>query len=467
MTRRHLIIDRPPMAGKNMSTHIQISVDDRAAIEPWVTTLAAHLEYPLVDQFGSPIAYRLLSVSGETLLPATGRFADARFPSGSQFVLEPDWPRTASMPQYAREAEQQTHVSILARRIDRRSLMSAGILTTFSLLGLGSGMTTAFAQRLLNQRKMAASPVSLCTTFRHHQQTVRTVTWAPDESMVASGGNDGIAFLWKLDGTVLHMLPFSAPVRALALSPDGAQLAAGSANCVSFFDAQTGSQLAENAGQHTAAVTSLGWTNEGSAPLALSAGIDRRAIVWNEQSHQPQVVFRQHTSAIEALAVLANTVATASFGGVARIWSATSGQELHGYYADSQHAFRAIAFSSLGTLAAGSDDGVVRLWSDGRICTRQIPDTFGLHCVDGALHLQGHTRPVQAIAFSPDGTLLATGGDDKKLIIWSVPKKTPVLIQDQPDVLTALAWSPSGRYLAGAMGSRVAIWQVHLEEKRK
>ncbi len=463
MTQRQLIIERPLELGKKMPTRVQVSVDDRAAIGPWMMTLATRLGYPLVDSFGSPLAYHLRSVSGETILPTAGRFADARFPSGSQFVLEPDRQSTISMLEYGREAGRGVHMPLSSLRFSRRSLMSVGILTTFSLLGFGSGMTTAFAQRFLDQRRMARAPVSILTTFRQHQQTVRTVTWAPDESRVASGGNEGIAFLWKLDGTVLRTLQFNAPVRALAWSPDGAQLAAGSANIVSFFDTQTGSQLAENAGQHTASVTSLGWTDtQGSAPLALSAGADKRAVVWNGQSHQPQVIFRQHTSAIEALAVLATTVATASFGGVVRVWSATTGQELHGYYSDSQQAFRAIAFSSLGTLAVGSDDGILHLWSAGRICMQQIHDAFGLHCVDGAAHLQEYTRPIQAIAFSPDGTLLATGGDDKKLIIWSVQKKTPFLIQDQQDALVALAWSPSGRFLAGATGLQVTIWQVHL-----
>jgi WD40 repeat protein len=463
MGQRHLVIEHPSLGGKKRPAPIEIRVDDQAAIGPWVTTVAARLGYPLVDHFGAPVTYRLRSVSGERLLPMAGRFAAARFPSGSHFVLEPDRQGTDALPRNARETEPHTHGSISAPSRDRRSLLCAGLLTAVSLLGLGSGMTTAFAQRLLtHQKAMATLPISLHTTFRHHHP-VRTVTWTPDESRVASGDDAGIVLLWNVDGTVLHTLQFTAPVRALAWSPDGAQLAAGSARTVSFFDASTGVLLAENAGHHTASVTSLGWTNEqGSAPLAVSAGVDRKAIVWNGHSHQPQVIFRQHTSAIEALAVLTTTVATASLGGVARVWSATSGQEVHGYYAGSPRAFRAIAFSAQGTLATGSDDGIVRLWPDGRLCMQQIQDAFGLYCVDEAAHLQGQTRPVQAIAFSPDGTLLATGGDDRRFIIWSVPKKTPVLIQDQQDALAALAWSPSGRFLAGAMGSRVALWQLHL-----
>jgi WD40 repeat protein len=375
------------------------------------------------------------------------------------------------MQKYVREAL-QTYDPISSLRFSRRSLMNAGLLTAISLLGFGSGMTTAFAQRLfsqrhltqrhLNQRKETVVPVSLHTLFRQHKQTVRTVTWAPDESMVASGGNDGMALVWKLDGTILYMHQFNAPVRALAWSPDGEQIVAGSANTVSFFDAHTGSPLAENAEQHTASVTSLGWTSaQGTAPFALSAGIDKKAIVWSEQLHQPQVFFRQHTSAIDALAILEDVVATASEGGLVRVWSALSGQEIHGYYFDTQQPLRAVAFSPKGCLATGSDDGMVHLWSDGRTCIHQVPDAFGLHCVDQVIRLQAHTRPVRTLAFSPDGMKLATGGDDKKLIIWSLPTMTPLFVQPQNDGLLALSWSPSGQFLAGAVGSRVALWQMH------
>jgi WD40 repeat protein len=268
--------------------------------------------------------------------------------------------------------------------------------------------------------------------------------------------------LWKPDGTLLQTLHCPSPVGALAWSPDGRQLAVGAATTVSFFDAQGGVLLAANATQHTAALTALGWTDiPGVTPLVISAGLDKTAWVWNGQTHRPQMVFRHHTAAIEALSVLAETVATASQGGVTRVWQALNGQEVHGYYASSRQPNRSVAFSSQGALVVGSEDGSIALWNDGRTCMLQVHDTFGLHCLDQAHRLQGHTRAVRALAFSPDGKLLATGGDDHRLILWSMRSMTPLLMQPQQDTLSALAWSPSGRLLAGALGTRVVLWQIH------
>jgi WD40 repeat protein len=352
--------------------------------------------------------------------------------------------------------------------VSRRALMQSGILATSSLFGLGSGMTSAFAQYLLSQPRTplrATLPatntltIATQTIFTRHSHTVRTITWAPDERLLASGGDDGCVFIWQRDGSLVQTLPFTAPVRAVRWSPDGQQIVTANATTVSFFQAQTGQILAQDAGHHSAPITALGWTNT-PTPLAISAGLDTTAIVWNGQSHQPQTIFRQHTTAIEALAVLAETVATASHGGVTRVWNALSGQEIHGYYADSAQATRAVAFSALGSLAVGGDDHRIQLWTNGRACTQETQDRFGLHCLDSPHHLQAHTRPVRALAFSPDGTLLASGGDDNQLMLWSLHTLAPILRYPQQETIAALAWSPSGRFLAGAVGSHILLWQI-------
>ena len=467
MAPRQLVIACPPLRGKRIPSQVHTQVDDQTPIGPWLTTLAAHLGYPLVDSFGTPVVYRLRLASEEKVLPASGRFAEARFPSGSIFLLEPETLITRPMQVISRSEQ----VYLPGLSLSRRALLHGGTVTAFSLLGLGSGMATGLAQRLLQAHserstgtsaRSGSSLLRVQATFSQHQQTIRAVTWAPDGQALATGGDDALVLLWKPDGTILQTLDSPAPVGALAWSPDGRQLAVGAATTVSFFDAQDGVLLAANTTQHTASITALGWADVPDVtPLAISAGLDKTAWAWNGQTHRPQMVFQRHTAGIEALSVLAETVATASQGGVTRVWQALSGQEVHGYYALSQQPSRSVAFSSQGTLAIGSEDGSIALWNDGRTCMQQGQDAFGLHCLDQAHHLQGHTQAVRALAFSPDGKLLATGGDDHRLILWSMDSMIPLLMQPQQGALAALAWSPSGRLLAGALGTRVVLWQIH------
>jgi WD40 repeat protein/DNA-binding XRE family transcriptional regulator len=75
---------------------------------------------------------------------------------------------------------------------------------------------------------------------------------------------------------------------------------------------------------------------------------------------------------------------------------------------------------------------------------------------------RGHTGWVYAVAFSPDGQLIATAGDDGLVRIWHAQTADPVtaLIGHQRRV-RALVFSPSGRLLlSGGEDGQVRVWDV-------
>ncbi|WP_376796426.1 protein kinase [Thermogemmatispora sp.] len=84
------------------------------------------------------------------------------------------------------------------------------------------------------------------------------------------------------------------------------------------------------------------------------------------------------------------------------------------------------------------------------------------------LTFQGHSDWVTAIAWSPDGTLLASASSDHSVHLWDSGSGRPVGLYrgHQSDVL-ALSWSPDGVYIASAASDGVIhIWEARSGQRR-
>jgi len=76
--------------------------------------------------------------------------------------------------------------------------------------------------------------------------------------------------------------------------------------------------------------------------------------------------------------------------------------------------------------------------------------------------LTGHTGGVHCITISPDGKYLATGGDDKVVIVWNLTNNERVYsLGELDDVITSISFSPDAkRLVATYMSDTATIWDM-------
>ncbi len=77
--------------------------------------------------------------------------------------------------------------------------------------------------------------------------------------------------------------------------------------------------------------------------------------------------------------------------------------------------------------------------------------------------LVGHTEPVDSVAFSPDGSTLASGSRDRTVRLWDVLTWKPTrTLAGHTDSIDAIVFSPDGSTLASKSRDKIIrLWDVH------
>jgi WD40 repeat protein len=278
-------------------------------------------------------------------------------------------------------------------------------------------------------------------------------------------------------------------VQGAALSPDGRYLAAATTGYLLgprgrpaaadpgelvVLDT-TGKEPAANLKGQSFSSYGLAFSPDGKT-LAAAGGLqDRRGLekapggvvaLW-DLSKRKETALRGHEGYVRAVAFSPDGKHLASASGVPpatprgpwkgelKLWDLAAGKEkaaLGGLEGD----VWCVAFSPDGALlASGGEKGVVRLWDVAK--GREVAV------------LKGHKGSVVSLSFSPDGRLLASGGDDPssdppggELKLWDVAgRKERETLGEHRQGVHALAFDRSGKRLASADSEGVVkVWAV-------
>lgn len=205
---------------------------------------------------------------------------------------------------------------------------------------------------------------------------------------------------------------------------------------------------------------------------------------WDVKTGKPagdaiHAVIKDATHAVEGhlkgLAVSSDGEVIASAGDdhLVHLWSLTSRKQIGGPLSAHGAAVNDVAFSPDGkVLASASDDSEIILWD---VITPQPPgQTAGGHHIVGDITpvgtavtwskeliekfgaLAGLQQTAIVQQFNADATMLATGGGDGSLQVWSVPARRRVLgpLKLFTSLITHVALSPDGKIIAASGSSK-------------
>jgi len=179
---------------------------------------------------------------------------------------------------------------------------------------------------------------------------------------------------------------------------------------------------------------SLAWSSNGRA--VLTAGLQQLRVFEREYSGNPPLFFTPfHRSPIRRVTWSPDgflVVSTDQEGRFA-VWDVRSRAVLYWRTLPME----ALAWSPRGShLATAGTAGEVLVWRPGSDKLREA-----------ALY-ERHDRPVRALAWSPDEQYLVSGDETGTIDLWHAASARPMLSLLLGTPIRALAWSPDGRYIA-------------------
>ena len=285
---------------------------------------------------------------------------------------------------------------------------------------------------------------------------------------------------------------YSQSALGVDFSPDGRILASSSRDgIIDFLDLATGEVVwRESFGRGNYAM--IRFSPDGSH---LAATLRRQLRIYDVASRQVIGTLRAPAATNISWSPQGTMIATSHRNGDVELWEVTTGRNV-GTLAAHNDSVWGVDFSSDGArLATGDEAGKVVIWD---VATRRMATEFSAPAAvwtlsfspDGdvlgtagagtavtlwdlsnnpsssSVELDGHdSGSIRWIDFSPNGRLLASGGDDQTIRVWNPRTGAGVAtIEGHSGRLNVICFGPDGRTLASTSNDRtVRLWEIDAE----
>ncbi|KAA8522534.1 hypothetical protein F0562_013105 [Nyssa sinensis] len=286
--------------------------------------------------------------------------------------------------------------------------------------------------------------------FTGHTGELYAVACSPtDATLVATGGGDDKGFLWRIGqgDWASELQGHKDSVSGLAFSADGQLLASGCfGGLIKVWDSS--GNLKCTLDGPGGGIEWVRWHPRGH--LVLAGSEDSTVWMWNADKCAYLNMFSGHGSNVTCgdFTPDGKTICTGSDDATLRIWNPRSGDNIHVVKGHPYHTegLTCLTISLDSTLAlTGSKDSAVHIVN---ITTGKVVSS-----------LNAHSDSIECVGLSVSSPWAATGGMDKKLIVWDLQHSLPRCTCDHEDGVSCLSWLGASRFLAtGCVDGKVRIW---------
>lgn len=269
-------------------------------------------------------------------------------------------------------------------------------------------------------------------------------------------------FEWYYLSRLLHSELFSLPasVKCAAFSPDNSLMATGGQDgVIRLWNAKTGKHIAlwnaDASGSHPDSIYALAFSPDGQT---LATGGNADITLWNVTTHHEIRRLQGHTDVIQALVFSPDgqLLASSSWDRSLRLWHTNNWQTgLSVPLAGLAYALAFAAPDVLRTAETGTqaDSATVKL-SELTLSAKNVTERT-------LSQIPAHLLPIHAVAFSRDGRLLATGSEDRTVKIWDVGRaQLTRTLRGHTHAITLLAFAPGVQMLASGSDSETCVWSL-------
>jgi WD40 repeat protein len=288
-----------------------------------------------------------------------------------------------------------------------------------------------------------------------HAAPVTALAYSPDGAVLVAGSGDQVLLRAPATGAALDAIPCAGMrITTLAFSPDGKLLAVGGGTPgekgeVRLFDWPQKKWLGAFV-VNADIITGVAFSPDGQRLASACADHAARVHTIEDRGQRlgGPLVLTGHTGPVQAVAFSPDgkLMVTASMDRAIKVWSDGKLQRSLGQHTDAIHclAFRPLAEGQPNCATAG-DDRTVRIWQPAIGRMVRI--------------VRGHKEPVLALAFAPDGRSLFSAGQEG--IVRQIDAGSDIVLsqwQASSDWIHHLAISPDGRHVAtGDWAGRVSV----------